>query len=82
MREPLGDRAGREEDPRAHHRGDDQEDRVVEPELAPQPVARVAVGSFAAQRGRSTQPRNGIISSATMFTSLSIGLMAGPAVSL
>src|SRR5258706_11160802 len=35
-----------------------------------------------AARGAARQDRNGMISSATTFTSLSIGLIAGPAVSL
>jgi hypothetical protein len=56
----------------------------VEPELATQPVARVAIylGGSIRRNLRAPYPKNGIISSATMFTSFSIGLMAGPAVSL
>ena len=56
VRQPLRDRAGREEDARADHRGHDQEHRVVERELATQAVPRVSVGGFA-----HAYPKKGIM---------------------
>ena len=82
----VGHGAGREEDPRADHRRDDQHGRVVEREHPPQAVPRMAVGDGASDitlRALTRRLyRKGISSSATTFMSLSIGLMAGPAVSL
>ena len=51
---------------------------------APQPVARMALPTAApaSPAPRPGYDRKGISSSATMFMSLSIGLIAGPAVSL
>ena len=75
-----------EEDPRADHAGHDQQGGVAEMKLSFQPIARVSVGSGLRHCGppspTGAQERNGMISRATMLMTLSIGLMAGPAVSL